>query len=110
MASSHYVMKGGAPTIQNQQMLMQKGIGQGQSRQPPPDVFVKKSNTAGNGVPMTMSNQVLQSQGFGQQLTKEQHIQMMQQFQKKPQGQPVYNPQQQMLNQQKMMMKMQVAG
>ena len=48
-------MKGG---MQNQQMLMQqnKGIGQGQSRQPPPDVFVKKSNTAGNGIPMTMGN------------------------------------------------------
>lgn len=49
-------MKGGA--IQNQQMMMKQpqGIGQGQSRQPPPDVFVKKSNTGGNGVPMTMAS------------------------------------------------------
>lgn len=52
MSSSHYVMKGN-PGMQNQQMNNKAYGGQGpMSRQPPPDVSVKKSNTGGNGMQM----------------------------------------------------------
>jgi len=46
-------------------MSQPKGIPQGQSRQPHPDVFVKKANTAGTGGQgMPATGQMINSQGF----------------------------------------------